>query len=543
MATSITSTPAWRDLTTLEDRGRGLDLRELFASDPERTEKLTCEAGDLHVDLSKHLVDDEIVEALITVAEATGLQERIEGMFSGEHINSTEDRAVLHVALRSARGERFVVDGEDVVPAVHEVLDRMARFAEKVRSGEWVGQTGERIHHVVNIGIGGSDLGPAMAYRALRSYRHPEIEAHYVSNVDPAHLSSVLDLVDPQSTLFIVASKTFTTLETLANARSARAWLVDALGEEAVGKHFVAVSTNQEEVSRFGIDTDNMFEFWDWVGGRYSLVSAIGLSVMIAVGADQFTEMLGGFRVIDHHFRTQPLASNVPALLGLIGIWYRNVLALPTYAVLPYSQDLERFPAYLQQLDMESNGKRVRLDGETVGIETGPIIWGEPGTNGQHAFYQLLHQGTTVVPADLIGFIEPNDDLGGQHDILMANLIAQAEALAFGKTTEEVAAAGVAPQLITHRSFPGNRPTSVVVAPRLTPSLLGQLIALYEHKVFTQGVVWGINSFDQWGVELGKELASRTLEEMSVIEAPNLSHDPSTNALIQRYRQGRGRPV
>jgi glucose-6-phosphate isomerase len=543
MATSITSTPAWRDLTTLEDRGRGLDLRELFASDPERTEKLTCEAGDLHVDLSKHLVDDEIVEALITVAEATGLQERIEGMFSGEHINSTEDRAVLHVALRSARGERFVVDGEDVVPAVHEVLDRMARFAEKVRSGEWVGQTGERIHHVVNIGIGGSDLGPAMAYRALRSYRHPEIEAHYVSNVDPAHLSSVLDLVDPQSTLFIVASKTFTTLETLANARSARAWLVDALGEEAVGKHFVAVSTNQEEVSRFGIDTDNMFEFWDWVGGRYSLVSAIGLSVMIAVGADQFTEMLGGFRVIDHHFRTQPLASNVPALLGLIGIWYRNVLALPTYAVLPYSQDLERFPAYLQQLDMESNGKRVRLDGETVGIETGPIIWGEPGTNGQHAFYQLLHQGTTVVPADLIGFIEPNDDLGGQHDILMANLIAQAEALAFGKTTEEVAAAGVAPQLVTHRSFPGNRPTSVVVAPRLTPSLLGQLIALYEHKVFTQGVVWGINSFDQWGVELGKELASRTLEEMSVIEAPNLSHDPSTNALIQRYRQGRGRPV
>jgi glucose-6-phosphate isomerase len=347
MATSITATPAWRDLTTLEDRGRGLDLRELFASDPERTEKLTCEAGDLHVDLSKHLVDDEIVEALITVAEATGLQERIEGMFSGEHINSTEDRAVLHVALRSARGERFVVDGEDVVPAVHEVLDRMARFAEKVRSGEWVGQTGERIHHVVNIGIGGSDLGSAMAYRALRSYRHPEIEAHYVSNVDPAHLSSVLDLVDPQSTLFIVASKTFTTLETLANARSARAWLVDALGEEAVGKHFVAVSTNQEEVSRFGIDTDNMFEFWDWVGGRYSLVSAIGLSVMIAVGADQFTEMLGGFRVIDHHFRTQPLASNVPALLGLIGIWYRNVLALPTYAVLPYSQDLERFPAYL----------------------------------------------------------------------------------------------------------------------------------------------------------------------------------------------------
>jgi glucose-6-phosphate isomerase len=542
MATPITSTTAWQHLTALEHRGRSLDLRELFTSDPGRAGRLTFEAGDLHVDLSKHLVDDEIVDALIAVAEAVGLQERVEDMFSGEHINSTEDRAVLHVALRSAGDERYVVDGEDVVPSVHQVLDRMASFSERVRSGEWVGHTGERIRHVVNIGIGGSDLGPAMAYRALRAYHHPEIEGHYVSNVDPAHLRSVLDKVDPGSTMFIVASKTFTTLETLANAQSARAWLVDALGEEAVKKHFVAVSTNEEEVSGFGIDTDNMFGFWDWVGGRYSLGSAIGLSVMISVGPKRFREMLEGFRVIDHHFRTEALASNVPVLLGLIGIWYRNVLALPTYAVLPYSQDLDRFPAYLQQLDMESNGKRVGLDGSPVAIETGPIVWGEPGTNGQHAFYQLLHQGTTVVPADLIGFVEPNDDFDGQHDLLMANLIAQAEALAFGKTGEEVAAAGVSPELIAHRSFPGNRPTSVVLAPRLTPSVVGQLIALYEHKVFTQGIVWGINSFDQWGVELGKELASRTIDELTGPETPEPGHDPSTNALIQWYRAGRGRP-
>jgi glucose-6-phosphate isomerase len=542
MATPITSTSAWQHLTALEHRGRSLDLRELFTSDTGRARKLTFEAGDLHVDLSKHLVDDEIVDALIASAEAVGLQERVEDMFAGAHINSTEDRAVLHVALRSAPDDRYVVDGEDVVPAVHQVLDRMAIFSERVRSGEWVGHTGERIRHVVNIGIGGSDLGPAMAYRALRAYRHPEIEAHYVSNVDPAHLRSVLDRVDPVSTMFIVASKTFTTQETLANARSARDWLVDALGEEAVTKHFVAVSTNEEEVSGFGIDTENMFGFWDWVGGRYSLGSAIGLSVMIAVGPERFGEMLEGFRVIDDHFRTEALASNVPVLLGLIGIWYRNVLRLPTYAVLPYSQDLDRFPAYLQQLDMESNGKRVEVDGSPVAIETGPIVWGEPGTNGQHAFYQLLHQGTTVVPADLIGFVEPNDDFGGQHDLLMANLIAQAEALAFGKTGEEVAAAGVSPELIAHRSFPGNRPTSVVLAPRLTPSAVGQLIALYEHKVFTQGAVWGVNSFDQWGVELGKELASRIIDELTGPETPESGHDPSTNALIQWYRAGRGRP-
>ena len=543
MATPITSTSAWRHLEDLKGRDHSLDLRDLFASDPDRVDKLTLEAGDLHVDLSKNLVDDEILDALISVAEAAGLQSRIDDMFAGKHINSTEDRAVLHVALRAAADDRFVVDGEDVVPAVHQVLDRMADFAERVRSGEWVGHTGERIRHVVNIGIGGSDLGPAMAYRALRAYRHPDIEAHYVSNVDPAHIGAVLDVVDPASTLFIVASKTFTTSETLANARSARAWLVDAHGEEAVGKHFVAVSTNEDEVASFGIDTENMFGFWDWVGGRYSLTSAIGLSVMIAIGPDRFREMLDGFRVIDHHFRTEPLASNVPALLGLIGVWYRNILALPTYAVLPYSQDLDRFPAYLQQLDMESNGKRVGLDGAAVDLETGPIVWGEPGTNGQHAFYQLLHQGTTVVPADLIGFIEPNDDLGGQHDLLMANLFAQSEALAFGKSADEVAAAGVAADLVAHRSFPGNRPTSVVLAPRLTPSVVGQLISLYEHKVFTQGTVWGINSFDQWGVELGKELATRTIDELTTLEATQLAHDPSTNALIRRYRRGRSRPT
>jgi glucose-6-phosphate isomerase len=518
-------------------------LREVFASDPERVAKLTLDAGELNFDLSKHLVDDDILDGLVSLGEAARLGEKIDAMFTGGHINSTEDRAVLHVALRAARDDKFVVDGEDVVPAVHEVLDRMATFAERVRSGEWTGHSGERIRNIVNIGIGGSDLGPAMAYRALRAYRHPDIEAHYVSNVDPAHLKSVLDLVDPASTLFVVASKTFTTSETLANARSAREWLVNAHGEDAVGKHFVAVSTNEEEVAGFGIDTANMFGFWDWVGGRYSVGSAIGLSVMIAIGPARFREMLDGFRLIDRHFRTEPLGSNVPALLGLIGVWYCNFLALPTYAVLPYSQDLDRFPAYLQQLDMESNGKRVGLDGEAVEVETGPIVWGEPGTNAQHAFYQLLHQGTTVVPADLIGFIEPNDDIGGQHDLLMANLIAQSEALAFGKTSGEVAAAGVAPDLVAHRSFPGNRPNSVVLAPRLTPSVLGQLVSLYEHRVFTQGVVWGINSFDQWGVELGKELANRTIDELTVSEAPGLGHDPSPNALLRRYRQGRGRPI
>jgi glucose-6-phosphate isomerase len=461
-------------------------------------------------------------------------------MFSGAHINSTEDRAVLHTALRLPRGAELSVDGHDVVADVHEVLDRMGRFSERVRSGEWVGQTGKRIRTVINIGIGGSDLGPVMAYHALRAYRHPSIEVRFVSNIDPAHLAAALAGADPESTLFIVASKTFTTLETLSNARNARAWLVDALADEnAVARHFVAVSTNADEVSAFGIDIENMFGFWDWVGGRYSMDSAIGLSLMIAVGADAFGEMLGGFHAIDEHFRTAPFERNLPVLLAMIGIWYRNFLGLSTYAVLPYAQDLDRFAAYLQQLDMESNGKRVTLDGSPVDHDTGPVIWGEPGTNGQHAFYQLLHQGTTVVPADLIGFLEPTDPIGNQHELLMGNLLAQSEALAFGKSADEVRSAGVSDALVPHRTFPGNRPTSVILAPKLSPSVLGQLIALYEHKVFAQGTVWGINSFDQWGVELGKELATRIIDELGAETEPTLDHDASTNALIRRYRAAR----
>ncbi len=535
---AITASSAWQ---ALESHGADapIDLRTAFADDPGRVGRLTYEAGDLSVDLSKHLVSMDTIDRLASVARAARLDERIAAMFGGEHINTTEDRAVLHTALRALPGDDF--DG-DIIAAVHDVLDRMAVFAERVRTGSWVGHTGARIRSVVNIGIGGSDLGPAMAYRALRSYAHPDIEAHFVSNIDPAHLAAVLDRVDPESTLFIVASKTFTTLETLSNARSARSWLIDALGDErAVAKHFVALSTNAEAVAEFGIDTDAMFGFWDWVGGRYSMDSAIGLSLMISIGPDRFRELLAGFRTIDLHFRNTPIERNVPALLGLIGIWYRNVLGYPTYAVLPYSQDLDRFAAYLQQLDMESNGKRVRHDGSSVDLDTGPIVWGEPGTNGQHAFYQLIHQGTTVVPADLIGFLEPNDDIGGQHDLLMGNLFAQAEALAFGKTSEEVAAAGVAEELVPHRTFPGNRPTSLILAPRLTPSVLGQLIALYEHKVFTQGVIWGINSFDQWGVELGKALATRIIGELTDDSAPSLEHDGSTNAAITRYRAARGR--
>ena len=538
---SIVSSPAWQELEALGRRDPAIDLRAAFAADPERAERLTFAAGDLVVDLSKHLIDYEVVDALISVALAAGLEERIGAMFAGDPINPTEDRSVLHPALRAAPGDVFTVDGANVVLDVQRTLERMAGFSDMVRSGHWVGQTGERIRSVVNIGIGGSDLGPAMAYRALRPYRDPEIECHFVSNVDPAHLASVLARVHPATTLFIVASKTFRTLETLSNARHAREWLVDALGEDAVARHFVAVSTNEDEVASFGIDTANMFGFWDWVGGRYSMGSAIGLSSMIAVGQEAFREMLDGFRTVDLHFRDTPLTANVPVLLGLIGVWYRDVLALPTYAVLPYCQDLDRFPAYLQQLDMESNGKRVHRDGSPVEMETGPIVWGEPGTNGQHAFYQLLHQGTTIVPADMIGFVEPHSDFGAQHDLLVANLLAQAEALAFGKTTAEVVAAGVSEELAPHRTFPGNRPTSVILAPKLTPSVLGQLIALYEHKVFTQGAVWGINSFDQWGVELGKELATAIADELTAEQAPDLTHDASTNALIRRYRRTRGR--
>ena len=538
----ISATAEWKTLQTLKEHQDEFDLRRMFAEDPTRVERLTFAAGDLEVDLSKNLVTDEILSGLVAVARRAGLPERIEELFGGAHINVTEDRAVLHPALRSDPGDRFTVNGQDVVTDVHDVIERMATFADGVRAGTWQGHTGQRIHHVVNIGIGGSDLGPAMAYRALRPYVHPDIDAHFVSNIDPADLAAVLEVVDPATTLFIVASKTFTTLETLSNAHTARTWLIDRLGDEtAVARHFVAVSTNAQEVSAFGIDPTNMFGFWDWVGGRYSMDSAIGLSLMIAVGPPAFREMLSGFRAIDNHLRTIPLERNVPVLLGLIGVWYRNLLGYPTHAVLPYSQDLDRFAAYLQQLDMESNGKQVRLDGTPVDIDTGPIVWGEPGTNGQHAFYQLLHQGTTVVPADLIGFLEPADDLGGQHDVLMGNLFAQAEALAFGKTAAEVAAAGVAPELVPHRTFPGNRPTSVILAPKLTPSVLGQLVALYEHKVLTQGVIWGINSFDQWGVELGKVLATTIIDELTSEALPDLAHDASTNALIRRYRTARGR--
>jgi glucose-6-phosphate isomerase len=540
--TPITETAEWAALELLGPRGSELDLRHLFAEDPTRAEQLTFTAGDLVIDLSKHLVTDEVITALLAVACRAGLADRIAALFAGDHINVTEDRAALHPALRAGPGDEFSVDGIDVTHDVWQVLDRMADFADRVRSGAWRGHTGRRINNVVNMGIGGSDLGPSMAFRALRPYVSPDIDAHFVSNIDPADLRSVLDLVDPETTLFVVASKTFTTLETLTNAGTARAWLVDQLGDDgAVARHFVAVSTNTEAVAAFGIDIANMFEFWDWVGGRYSMDSAIGLSLMIAIGPGAFGEMLSGFRMIDRHFRSTPLERNVPVLLGLIGVWYRNLLGYPTYAILPYSQDLNRFPAYLQQLDMESNGKRVRLDGSPVDIDTGPIVWGEPGTNGQHAFYQMLHQGTTVVPADLIGFGEPSEDVGGQHDLLMGNMFAQAEALAFGKSPDEVAASGVDADLVAHGTFPGNRPTSIVMAPRLTPSVLGQLVALYEHKVFTQGVIWGINSFDQWGVELGKELATTIIDELTSEGAPDLAHDSSTNALIRRYRTGRGR--
>ncbi|MEM8903840.1 MAG: glucose-6-phosphate isomerase [Actinomycetota bacterium] len=540
MTTDLTTSPAWTELLAHADDLGDLSLRSVFADDPGRAERLTFDAGDLSVDVSKHLLTEETLQLLVQVARATGVEDRIAAMFAGERINTTEDRPVLHVALRAAEGDRYLVDGDDVVPDVHEVLRRMGAFADRVRSGEWVGQTGERIRTVVNVGIGGSDLGPVMAHRALRHWIDADLDVRFVSNVDPSHLIGQLADADPASTLFIIASKTFTTLETLSNARAARDWLLAGLDgdESAVAKHFVALSTNAEEVSAFGIDTDNMFGFWEWVGGRYSLPSAIGLSVMLAIGPERFAELLDGYRTIDLHLRDTPLERNVPALMALIGIWYRDVLGLSTLAVLPYHQDLERFPAYLQQLDMESNGKRVRIDGSAVDLETGPIVWGEPGTNGQHAFYQLLHQGTTRVPADLIGFWEATDDVGGQHELLLANLFAQAEALAMGRTADEVEASGVSDDLVAHRTFPGDRPTTMVMGPSLTPSVLGQLVALYEHKVLVQGIVWGINSFDQWGVELGKVLATRIAAELGGDDEADLSHhDASTAALIRRYRE------
>jgi glucose-6-phosphate isomerase len=534
----LTSTEAWQSLIAHGEEVGRRHLREMFASNPSRAEALTFVAADLRVDLSKQRIEPATVAHLVAVARAAGVEQRRDAMLSGEPINTTEQRSVLHTALRAPRGSRVVVDGHDVVGDVHRVLDAMGDFADRVRNGDWRGSTGRPIRHVVNIGIGGSDLGPAMAHRALRAHAHPRIDCHFVSNVDGADIHMTLRGLDPAETLVVVSSKTFTTIETLTNARTARAWLVAALGDAAVAAHFVAVSTNADAVSGFGIDTANMFGFWDWVGGRYSMDSAIGLSLMLAIGPDGFGEMLAGFRAIDDHFATSPLDTNVPVLMALVGIWNGEVLGADSLAVLPYAHELGRFPAYLQQLDMESNGKSVRLDGSGVQMATGPIVWGEPGTNGQHAFYQLLHQGTRLVPADFIGFARPNHGHLDHHDLLMANLFAQAEALAFGKTRDEVVAEGVAHHQVEHRVFPGNRPSTLVLADRLTPRVLGELVALYEHKVFVQGCVWGINSFDQWGVELGKALATRIGPELVGTDAVS-GHDASTASLIDWYRERR----
>ncbi len=539
----IATTSEWGTVSALAETFDDLDLRGLFADDTARAERLTFTVGDLVVDLSKHRVTDEIVTALVALAQRAGLSQRVEAMMRGDRINTTEDRAVLHTALRAPEGTVIGVDEgsagrTDVVGQVHDLRGRTAAFCARVRDGDWLGCTGEPIDTVVNIGIGGSDLGPSMAYEALAAYRHGRLRCRFVSNVDSHDLLTALADLDPVTTLFVVASKTFTTSETLTNAATARRWLTDALGDGAVAQHFVAVSADAAAVTEFGIDAANMFEMWDWVGGRYSLDSAIGLSLMLAIGAENFEELLRGMHTVDRHFASEPLHRNVPAIAGMIAVWYRTFCGLPTRAVLPYSQALRRFTAYLQQLDMESNGKRVRLDGETVGYETGPILWGESGTNGQHSFHQLLHQGTTIVPCDFIVFADPDfsDAPAEHHELLVANCLAQAEALAFGRSEAEVAAAGTDPGLVPHRTFPGNRPSTTIMAPRLTPSVLGQLIALYEHQTLTQGVIWGINSFDQWGVELGKSLATTIGGELSTPEPPALDHDPSTNALINRYR-------
>jgi glucose-6-phosphate isomerase len=538
----IEESPEWHALQTHREALRGAHLRGLFAGDPDRGERMALEVGDLYLDYSKNLVTDETLGLLAALAERAGLTERIAAMFRGDHINVTEDRAVLHVALRAPRDAVIVVDGQDVVPEVHAVLDRMASFSERVRSESWTGSTGKPIRHVVNIGIGGSDLGPAMAYEALKDVSDRDLSFHFVSNVDGTDIDEALGSVDPERTLFIVSSKTFTTLETLTNARTARDWLLAELGrgEDVVRQHFVAVSTNVEAVRAFGIDPEHVFGFWDWVGGRYSMDSAIGLSLMIAIGAAAFGEMLEGFRLVDEHLRSAPFERNAPVLLGLLWTWYGNFLGARSHAVIPYHQHLERFPAYLQQLDMESSGKSVDLDGNRVGSPTGPVVWGTPGTNGQHAYFQLLHQGTELVPCDFIGFAEPSHDVGEHHDLLMANLFAQAEALAFGKTREQVEAEGIPPAQVPHRTFPGNRPSTTILATRLTPRVLGELVALYEHKVLTQGTIWNIDPFDQWGVELGKMLAMRIAPELAA-SAPELTHDSSTNALIRRYRMLRAR--
>jgi glucose-6-phosphate isomerase len=532
---------AWAALAAHQGTLRDIHLRTLFATDPGRGERLTVEAVSLYLDYSKNRVTDETLRLLVALAEAAGLERRIAAMFSGEKINVTEQRAVLHVALRAPRDRRIEVDGRDVVPEVHAVLDRMADFATRVRTGAWTGFTGRPIRAIVNIGIGGSDLGPVMAYEALRRYSDRRLTLRFVSNVDGADFVEATRDLDPAETLFVVSSKTFTTQETLANAHAAREFCLRALHDpRAVARHFVAVSTNATEVAKFGIDPANMFEFWDWVGGRYSYDSAIGLSLMIAIGPEHFRAMLAGLHEMDEHFRTAPFARNMPVLLGLLGIWYANFFGAESHAVLPYSHYLARLPFYLQQLDMESNGKSVDWDGRPVGYQTGPVIWGTAGTNGQHAYYQLLHQGTRLIPCDFIGFGRPLDPLGSHHDLLTANLIAQAEALAFGKTAAEVAAEGVPAALVPHRTFPGNRPSNTILAAELTPAALGRLVALYEHKVFVQGSIWRVNSFDQWGVELGKVLAGRIAPELESPAEPALRHDSSTNALIRRARRLRG---
>jgi glucose-6-phosphate isomerase len=535
----LTSRPAWKALQAHHDKVRELHLRELFADDAKRGERLAIEAAGLYLDYSKNRITDETLKLLLQLAEESGLQARIEAMFRGEKINITENRAVLHVALRAPREVSIVVDGQNVVPEVHAVLDKMSAFADRVRSGEWKGHTGKRIRNVVNIGIGGSDLGPVMAYEALRHYSERGMTFRFVSNVDSTDFAEAVHDLDPAETLFIVASKTFTTLETMTNAKSARDWSLKGLGGDtkAVAKHFVAVSTNAAKVSEFGIDTANMFGFWDWVGGRYSMDSAIGLATMLAIGPDNFRALLDGFHEMDEHFRTTPFERNLPVLMGLLSVWYNDFFGAQTVAVLPYEQYLKRFPAYLQQLTMESNGKHVTLDGKTVTYDTCPVYWGEPGTNGQHSFYQLIHQGTRLIPCDFIAFAKTLNPIGRHHDMLIANVFAQAEALAFGKTAEEVKADGTPDWLVPHRVFEGNRPSNTILAERLTPALLGKLVALYEHNVFTQGTIWNINPFDQWGVELGKVLAQRIVPELESESEPELRHDGSTNHLIRRYRQ------
>lgn len=547
MSADTSTGAAWTALTRHHSQIADQHLRQFFAEDPDRGRELTLTVGDLYIDYSKHRVTRETLALLVDLARAAGLEQRRDAMYAGKHINTSEDRAVLHTALRLPRDATLSVDGQNVVTDVHEVLDAMGDFTDRLRNGQWTGATGKRITCVVNIGIGGSDLGPAMAYQALRHYADAGISARFVSNVDPADMVAKLDGLDPATTLFIVASKTFTTLETLTNATAARRWLTDTLGEDAVAKHFVAVSTNKKLVEEFGIDSANMFGFWDWVGGRYSVDSAIGLSIMAVIGRAAFADFLSGFHIVDRHFATAPLESNAPALLGLIGLWYSDFFGADTRAVLPYSNDMARFAAYLQQLTMESNGKSVRADGTPVTAATGEIFWGEPGTNGQHAFYQLLHQGTRLVPADFIGFSQPTDDLptadgtGSMHDLLMSNFFAQTQVLAFGKTAEEIAAEGAPAAVVPHKVMPGNKPSTSILATRLTPSVLGQLIALYEHQVFTEGVIWGVDSFDQWGVELGKTQAMALLPVLTEAASPAKQTDSSTDALVRHYREERGR--